>query len=122
MSRAPLSPDELRLILMARPLQAILRPCVRAHPFRLAGETLGTARSDARFSEDLVLRMVGRGLLTVTQCAKALPVWQQPGVTEDRPFAMILSKTGVEQRAMHLADVRCRAAANDTADQGSAAA
>jgi hypothetical protein len=122
MSRLPLSPDELRLILMARPLQAILRPGVRTHPFRLAGETLWTPRSEARFSEALVIQMVGRGLLTVTQCAKGLPVWGKPGETYDVPFSVILSKMGVEQRAMHLADVRFRAAANDTAEQGSAAA
>lgn len=115
MTRLALSPDEYRLIVMVRPLQALRRPGFRGRPFRLEGETLHTSRSEARFSEELVLGLVGRGLLTVTQCAKDLPVWGQPGLTYDCPFAVILSKQGVEQRAMHLSDIRYRAA-NDTTE------
>ena len=123
MSRLPLSPDEQRLLTMARPLQAILRPCVKDHPFRLAGEVTGSTRSQARFSEALVLAMVGRGLITVTQCAKALPVRDDAGAvvgTVDRPFSAILSKEGVAQRAM-LIDDRRFTASNDAAVQERAA-
>lgn len=121
MSRIPISPEETRLLLMARPLQAILRPGVRGHDFRLAGETLGTARCNARFSEALVVGMVARGLLTITQCAKDLPVFGKPGETFDIPFACIMSKDGVEQRAYAISD-RSYQGANDTGALTSGAA
>lgn len=127
MSRMVLSPDEQRLVLMAKPLQAIQRPAFRGHPFRLAGETIGSHRSQARFSEALVLSMIDRGLLTVTQCAKDLPVRDEAGTTIgtiDRPFAVILSEEGDRQRGYLLGDRAFPVpdAANDTAGQGSAAA
>lgn len=125
MSRMILSPDERRLVLMAKPLQAIQRPAFRGHPFRLAGEANGSVRSNTRFSEALVLGMVGRGLLTVTQCAKDLPVRDDAGAvvgTIDRPFSAILSKEGDLQRGYLIGD-RAILPANDAgAGQGSAAA
>lgn len=120
MTRMTLSPDEHRLLVMAKPLQAITRGAVRGHPFRLANETLRTRRSEARFSEQLVLAMVRRGLLTVTQCAKNLPVWGKPGETYDVPFSVIVSREGEVQRTYLLADARYRAA-NEAAQQGLAA-
>jgi hypothetical protein len=119
-SRLPISADEARLLLMVRPLQPILRPGFRGRPFRLSGETLHTPRSEARFSEALVLSMVSRGLLTVTQCAKDLPDRANPGTTHDCPFSCILSKAGLEQRAYLIADGGIRAA-NDAIGQERAA-
>jgi hypothetical protein len=113
MSRIALAAEEQQLLLMAKPLQKILREGFRGRPFRLAGETLHTFRSRARFSEALVLGMVDRGLLTVNQCAKAIPDRANPGTTYDVPFSCILSKGGLEQRAYLIADGGIRAANDD---------
>ena len=120
MTRLTLSSDEHRLLVMAKPLQAITRGAVRGQPFRLANENTGSRRSAARFSEELVLAMVRRGLLTVTQCAKNLPVWGKPGETYDVPFSAIVSREGEVQRAYLPADARYRAA-NEAAQEGLAA-
>lgn len=126
MSRMNLTADERRLVLMAAPLQAIQRPAFRGHPFRLAGEVTGSRRSDARFSEALVMAMIERGLLLVNQCARGLPARDGdghliPGAPEvSRPFSVILSKEGERQRAYLIAD-RGIPAAND-AEPGRAVA
>ena len=120
MSRIDLSAEERQLLLMAKPLQKILREGFRGRPFRLAGETLHTFRSRARFSEALVLGMVERGLLTVNQCAKDLPDRDNPGTTYDVPFSCFISKAGLEQRAYLIADGGIRAA-NDAGGQERAA-
>lgn len=116
MTRLAMSPDERRLLLMARPLQPIQRPAFRGRPFRLARESSGTPRGDARFPEDLIMAMIGRGLLTITQCARDLPVRDDRGAvigTTDRPFSVQLTKEGERQRAYLIAD-RGITAANDT--------
>ena len=120
MSRIALSAEEQQLLLMAKPLQKILRDGFRGRPFRLAGETLPTLRSRARFSEALVLGMVDRGLLTVNQCAKAMPDRANPGTTYDIPFACFISKAGLDQRAYLIADGGIRPA-NDGGGQERAA-
>lgn len=116
MSRLPLSPDERRLITMTRPLQSLQRPAFRGHPFHLEGETTGSPRSKARFPEALIMAMIERDLLRVTQCAKDLPVWNDAREvigTVDRPFSVQLTKEGERQRAYLIAD-RGIQPANDT--------
>jgi hypothetical protein len=120
MSRLTLSAEEQQLLLMANPLQKILRGGFRGRPFYLAGERLHTFRSNIRFEEALVLGLVDRGLLTVNQCARDLPDRANPGTTYDCPFACILSNAGLEQRAYLIADGGIRAA-NDAGGQERAA-
>lgn len=116
MSRIPLSPDERRLITMTRPLQSLQRPAFRGHPFHLEGETTGSARSRARFPEALIMAMIERGLLRVTQCARGLPARDAegrliPGGGEvSRPFSLQLTAEGERQRAHLIADRGVRAA------------
>jgi hypothetical protein len=116
MSRVSLSTAERELLLMARPLQAIQRPAFRGHPFRLAGETCGSFRHRKQFPDDLVIGLVERDLLTVTQCAHGLQSRDGSGTTFSRPFSCILSKAGLEQRAYLIADGAIRPA-NDSDSQ-----
>lgn len=120
MSRIALSAAEKRVLLLATPLRAIHRPGFRGEPWRLSDIITGTPRAAIRFPEALIAALIGKGLLSVTQCAKDLPDRANPGTTYNVPFSCILSKAGLEQRSYLIADGGIRAA-NDAGGEERAA-
>ena len=113
-----LSGAERLILLSMRPLEAIGRPAVHGRPFRILGRNLQSPAAKLSFREDVVLGLVGRGLLTVTQAAGEIV-----GRTAKCPFSVILSKDGENVRTRLIADrpTEWRAAANDAAAQVRAA-
>lgn len=119
MTTVPDLSDAERLILLTmRPLEAVSRQALHGKPFRLLERDLRSLASKLSFSENVVLGLVSRGLLTINQAAAEIP-----GRTAKCPFSAILSKEGEALRSKLIAERphAWQKAANDAVSQADAA-
>ncbi|WP_313472404.1 hypothetical protein [Brevundimonas sp.] len=86
--------DEADLLRAVRPLQKLNRCAFAGVPFRLLPEVMGGHDDRLTFPEELVLRLIAKGLLLATKGAEA---WPERGVPA-RPFTVILTQEGERTR------------------------
>jgi hypothetical protein len=89
-----LSVEEHALLSVLPARSSLIRPGFRGYDFKLGDQNHDIGIGRMRFSEELVLGMVAKGLLRVNQAARPVPER-----TDSVPFSVIISKAGLETRA-----------------------
>lgn len=90
-----LSEDARALLKALTPVQAVRRPGIANRPFHISPANLDSWAGRARFPEEMILDLIAKGVLYVTQATGALP-----GRPEGVAFSARLSKLGEEVRTV----------------------
>ncbi len=89
-----LTAEEADLLRQVRPDQQLGRAAFAGQPFVLHNAPVGAHPGAPRFSEDLVLGMIAKGLLLSGQEA---PAWPERNIPA-RPFTVLMTKEGERVR------------------------